>query len=167
MPPEEYCEVTMRIELIHPMLIHFPLALLFTGSGLRAGSFFVRRSSFYPSLLSTSRLILAIGVCFAWASVAAGEVASDVVERTLCKPQVLQTHSTLAYFASTLFTAGLLLDLGRGSKKLRSYQQAAMALNLFFYFAGALVLLLTGFFGGDLVYSQGAAVCDQCSKPML
>ena len=153
----------MRVELIHPMVIHFPLALLLVGSGLRTVAFFARGSSFYRALLVTSRLVLAIGVCFAWAAVVAGELASDVVEKTLCKPQALETHSTLAYTASSLFTAGIILDWGREWKKLRSFKRMITIFSALLLLAGTIVLITAGFFGGSLVYDQGAAVQNQCS----
>ena len=103
----------MRIELIHPMLIHFPLALLLVGCGLKTIAFFARRHSYYRAVLFSARLVLSIGVCFAWAAVGAGELAEDVVKKTLCQPQALETHSTLAYTASVLFSAGVVLDWGR------------------------------------------------------
>ncbi len=152
----------MRVELIHPMLIHFPLALLLVGCGLKITAFFARRHSYYRAVLFMARLVLSIGVSFAWAAVGAGELASNVVEKTLCQPEALETHSTLAYTASIVFTAGVILDWGREWKKLRSYKRMMAVFSSLLLLAGTIVLITAGFFGGSLVYDQGAAVQKQC-----
>src|SRR3990172_9179533 len=103
--------MTMRIELIHPMLVHFPIALLLVGTGIRCAALFARRRSSYPELLFTSRLILAIGVGFAGLAILAGLLAASVVEKTLCPPEVLGYHSTLAFTASLFYAFGLLGDI--------------------------------------------------------
>jgi uncharacterized membrane protein len=157
----------MRVELIHPILVHFPIALLLVGSGLKAIAYGYKRASLYPTLLFCSRLILSIGVCFAWGSVLAGELASDIVENTLCQPQVLETHSTLAYTASSLFTAGIILDWSRIWVKKTAFSKPLTILSSLLLIAGAIAIIFTGFFGGSLVFEQGAATdrqCEQASK---
>lgn len=152
----------MRVELIHPAIVHFPLALLLVGAGLRTFSFFVRRTSLYSYLLFGSRLVLVTGACFAWAAVLAGEVASDRVVNALCQPKVLEKHSILAYAASLFFSAGVILDCSRTWKKLRPYKKTITLCSSFFIFVATLALVSAGFFGGSLVYDQGAAVQKQC-----
>jgi uncharacterized membrane protein len=82
----------MRIELIHPMVVHFPVALLLTGAILKTIAFFFRHSKSHDTLLFSARVTLCIGVCFAWVAVVSGEFASGVVKKNLCYPDLLELH---------------------------------------------------------------------------
>ena len=124
-----------------------------------------RKSSHYSTLLFTARLTLAIGVCFAWLAVLAGELAASVVEKTLCKPGILEDHSTLAYTASILFTAGLILDCSRSWIKRSGLRKLLIWASSLLLALAVVLLIGTAFFGGKLVYEQGAAVENGCSQP--
>lgn len=152
----------MRLELIHPMFIHFPIALLLVGSGLKLIAFWMKKSSRYHVILFSSRLIVIIGVYFAWGSVFAGEVAEDIVRKSLCQPQVLDIHRDLGYATSYLFTAALLFDWPREWLKSTRFFKPFTILSSLLFTEGTIVILSTAFFGGSLVYDQGAAVEKQC-----
>jgi len=153
----------MRIELIHPMLVHFPIALLLTAAVLKVIGYCARRCSFYGSLLFCSRLILTFGVIFAWIAICAGELAADVVGKNLCLPQVLANHSLLAYTTAYLFTVGLLLDLARLWNRLAALRKWLVILSSVALLLGTCTLLATAYLGGKMVYEQGAAVEKNCS----
>ena len=152
----------MRLELIHPMLIHFPIALLLTGAALKAAAFFFRHSKSYGALVFSARLILCLGVLFAWAAVFAGHLASHIIEKSLCFPLVLDYHSLLGHTAAILFTIGVLCDGARIWTKKRSFNKALMVGSSLLFMVGAGILLMTAAFGGSLVYDQGAAVETRC-----
>jgi uncharacterized membrane protein len=154
----------MRIELIHPMLVHFPIALLLIGAGLKAAAYLFRRSQFYAILLITARLILTIGVCFAWLAALAGGFAADIVEKTLCRPEFLDEHSTLAITAASLFTAGIVVEWARALKKSYRFRKLLVIASSLLFFVGAIVLVFTASLGGSLVYDQGAAVEKKCNQ---
>lgn len=155
----------MRTELIHPMLVHFPIALLLMGTLLRAITFLFRRTHFYLSFVIASWFILSLGVCFAWLAVLAGEFAKDIVGKNLCDEMVLYKHFMCAYTTAYIFTAALLLDFARAwmRRKLPAFNKVAVAINFLLFLAGASLLMVTGSFGASLVYEQGAAV-DKCCK---
>jgi uncharacterized membrane protein len=154
----------MRVELVHPMLVHFPIALLVVGCVLKAVAFALRRSSLYPRLLFSSRLIIACGVLFAWAAVIAGEYAEDIVRPTLCQPEILNVHRALGYTTACLFTIGLLFDWPRvWLKKTRAHKLFTFLSSLCFLL-GFGYIVATGVFGETLVYEQGAAVENQCHQ---
>ncbi len=158
----------MRVELIHPMIVHFPLALLLIGTGLKVIAFFFRHTRFYFYLQTASWMNLGLGVCFAWMAVLAGEFAEDIVRGNLCKAEVLNYHMYFAYTAASLFTFALLLDLGRPWMKRRfspSFHKGASIINFLFFLGATSMLIVTAFFGGSLVYDQGAAV-EKCCKTM-
>ncbi len=174
----------MRPELFHPILVHFPIALLLTGAALRAVTFFMRKKKLHRTLLVASWIVLGIGVVFAWASVLAGEVADGVVGPTLCDRMVLSNHSTFAYCSAYLFSAALFIDWGRAWMEKRSITAMLIAdleralkrkrlrnawlhklvtiVNSLLYLAGAICLVWAGFLGGSLVYEQGAATESIC-----
>lgn len=157
----------MRLELLHPMFVHFPLALLLMGSCLRAAAFFSRRGAFFSHLLICSWIVLSLGIFFAWCTVLTGEIACDIVDKTLCRPEATDTHSTFAYTAAFLFTAALLIDWALAWAKKRFtkvlFEKMLQVLNGLLFAAGFCILITAGYFGGMLVYEQGAAV-KQCCK---
>ncbi|MBS3904846.1 MAG: hypothetical protein KGZ39_05935 [Simkania sp.] len=152
----------MRMELIHPMLVHFPLALLFVGVCLKTLSFPLRASRSYRYLRVTSWILLALGVCFAWLAILAGETAAAVVQTTLREPTILQDHSLVAYTTAYLFTIALLLDWVKtwGIQRFFSprFATALTVVDSFIFLAAFIILIITAFLGGSLVYDQGAAV---------
>jgi uncharacterized membrane protein len=157
----------MRLELIHPMIVHFPLALLLVGVFVKCIAFFARRTLVYPYLAASSWLIVGLGVCFAWAAIIAGEVAEDIVRKTLCQPDVLQDHRQLAYTAAIVFTAAFVVDLGKtAGKKYFSplFNKTLWGASFLLFFAGTCILVSAAYLGGSLVYEQGAAVEKTCEK---
>ncbi len=152
----------MRTELIHPLLVHFPIALLFTGIVLRLLSFFLRHSHAYRSVRTTAWTVLAIGVCMAWLTILAGEFAAGIVYSKLCVREVLENHSMLAYTATILFSAALLLDWGKNLCKASRFAMAVSTVSAFLFLGATIILAFVGFLGGSLVYDQGAAVEKVC-----
>lgn len=157
----------MRVELIHPMIVHFPIALLLVGTGIRCAAFLARKRPIYPQLLFTSRLILALGVIFAALAILAGLLAAQVVEKTLCLPEVLDYHATLAVIASVFYALGLIGDFvgdpARDWIQWGKFKKFIVIASYFLLLAGTLLLVLAAKFGGSLVYDQGAATESVCS----
>ena len=150
----------MRIELIHPLLVHFPLALLTIGTLLRA------LAIFYPAhLLRTSWIFLGIGEACAWMAVLAGEFAADIVAIGLCNRHLLFMHASYAYWAAYLFAGGLSLDLGYHYWPRLALHKIFPILCFILYLAAATTLVYVGALGAGLVYEQGAAVERCCNKP--
>lgn len=153
----------MRPELIHPLIVHFPLALLLTGVALRFIHFLLRNSRFARVTLFSSWILLSIGVCFAWIAVAAGEVAADIVSKGLCKPDVFEQHQDFAYTASTLFSIALFIDLVKTWGRISFFNSTALSLIMaLIYISATAMLILAGGYGANLVYEQGAAVKKSC-----
>ncbi|NIT55437.1 MAG: hypothetical protein GWN00_04135, partial [Aliifodinibius sp.] len=75
-----------RVELIHPFVIHIPIALLIVGSLFWIGSLWLHKR--YGFLRPSARLLLFIGTVGAWIAVYTGSLADAEVARTLCDPTV-------------------------------------------------------------------------------
>ena len=158
-----YFKISMRAELFHPMVIHFPLVLLLTGVVLRFIHPFVKKTKFGTHVLYAALILLGLGVCSAWVAIAAGEVAEPIVRPKLCRPEHLDSHMHLAYVAAYLFSIGFVLDVVAIWKKRHgSLRKILLCLTALCYIAASVILIFTGDYGAGLVYSQGAAVENIC-----
>lgn len=147
-------------EGLHPIIVHFPIALLVVAPILIIlGLIF--HSSGKVFMVSAFTLML-IGTIAAFISVATGEAAGETAERMAGVEAVLESHEELAESARNIFAALTAIfaaivfvpmafkrDLGRA---------AAIPLNLaflLFYGAGTVVLLNAAHEGGRLVHEFG------------
>lgn len=148
-----------RRELLHPVVVHFPIALLIVGTAGFGLALALRRRAGADWLLPASRTLLILGVLGAWVAIYTGTLADRIVGRDLCDPLVLAAHEDYAYVAVVLFKAGILLDLvGRRlvpSERWKAWLgRAALAV----FIAGAVAIGQVGHLGGKLVYQQAAGV---------
>ena len=153
----------MRLELIHPMLVHFPIALSTTGVLLRFAALWAGKKPKYSFLLPASWSILLLGLITAWASVIAGEIAEGIVGSTVNR-DILEEHETHAYITASFFTFVLFIDWARFSylnkflNKRRTVKRGLALVIWFLYLFCLTNLIITGYYGANLVYEEGAAV---------
>jgi uncharacterized membrane protein len=154
----------MRPELIHPMLVHFPIALLCTGVVVRFVALFTAKRPILSFLLPASWMILFLGVVAAWSAIIAGEIAREIVEPMLRNVGVLDEHEEHAYMTAYVFTFGLFIDWTRAFLLAKLYKRGWIvkrglaAVIWLLYLFSLTNLIITGFYGGTLVYEEGAAV---------
>ena len=150
-----------RVELLHPLIVHFPIALLLVGTALRLVAALRYRIPAVASIEPGARIILLLGTLGAWVAVYTGTLANAEVARMLCDPTVAKMHERWAYWVGWLFSAGIVFDtlLWRGvpNRWLRRVLVVLLAVCLL---AGSGTLLYVGHLGAKLVYQQGAAVYD-------
>jgi uncharacterized membrane protein len=112
-------------------------------------------------------VILALGVVGAWVAIIFGEIAHDIVKPTLQDITVLEEHEVHAYTTAWGFTIGLLIDWARAffifklKKKGWIVKEGLMIVVWLAYLFSLSNLILTGFYGGTLVYEEGAAI-EKC-----
>lgn len=162
----------MRIELIHPLFVHFPIALLTTGSVFRFISFFLRKKGWGDHLTFGSWLMLLMGILFSWVSVISGEFAADIVQEGLCNPGMVDTHMDLSYAASTVFSLAFLVDVVATLLHKREFFSHSVIISIatiiwVLYIAALVLLAYTGYLGSSLVYAQGAGVEKECKKKSI
>ncbi|NDC37245.1 MAG: hypothetical protein EBZ48_04240 [Proteobacteria bacterium] len=143
-----------RLELLHPVLVHFPIALLLVASVFEVASLIgsVEHRKF---LRGTTVLLFVLGTAAAWAAVWAGEEAGDIVQRTLCSPDILELHEDWGERSAWIFTLVTVLSLLRW-KLIGAPLLSGIIVVL--AVAGSASLGYAGHLGATLVYQQGAAV---------
>lgn len=136
---------------IHPMVVHFPIALLLASLLFDLLALRWREEE----CRATSLSLLALGVLAAVVALLTGHLAEEAVEHSGTIPkQAIETHEELAFAAFWVF-AGLL-----GVKMLSywGWMRERALLVLFIGVGGAVLLLVASYYGGDLVYRYGAGV---------
>lgn len=152
-----------RTELWHPLVVHFPIALLLVGTALRLLGGFRRRWDRLHVLAVSGRVLLGLGTIGAWAAIYTGTLADAEVARSLCDPTVVEAHEFWAYRVAWLFTAALALDAAVWPVRRTGWGQPWSERGLLALLAGCLLLGSVGLgyvghLGSKLVYQQGAAV---------
>lgn len=138
---------------IHPMLVHFPIALLSVSVLLDLSAQRWRPEECRVASLYT----LVLGLAGALLSVASGAMAEEAVEHSGVPERVLEIHETLGFATFWIF-AGL---LGLRTVVWLGWMRERAVLSLALGFAGVVVLLVASYFGGSLVYDYGAGVTLQ------
>lgn len=143
-----------RIELLHPPLVHFPIAFLLLGTALEVVALACRAER-RNYLRSVSLLLFFLGTIGAWLAVWSGEEAEHIVNRVICDPTVTELHEEWATAVSWLFTGVLVLAGVRHRFLSKGWLSLIIVLGSI---TGSAGLAYVGHLGASLVYQQGAAV---------
>lgn len=159
-------------DAMHPLIVHFPIALLLVAPILVLLGLLLPRQS--RGLFIGAFVLMAFGTIATYFAVATGEAAGELAERTLGVAAVLETHEELAETTRLIFTALTVIfavilfvpllfkrRLGR-----RSFVVLSLAF-LLFYSAGTFVLINVAHQGGRLVHEFGVrAMVAPSSQPV-
>ena len=135
---------------IHPMLVHFPIALLFASVLFDLASFL----SGWEDFKRAGFWLLILGWIGGLAATLSGVLSEDVAKNAGVPEKAIDRHEFFALTTLALFAILILVRiLGRnhGSRKVRWLYMAAAFIGLSF-------LSVTGYLGGDLVFRYGAGV---------
>jgi len=135
---------------IHPVVVHFPLALLSASVLFDLLARRWRRESFQE----TGFYVLIAGLLGAVVAVVTGGLAEDAVKHRGVPHAALEVHETLAYATLYFFIGLLALRLLMRWKLIREMPLLYLVMGV----VGILILAATGYFGGSLVYDYGAGV---------
>jgi uncharacterized membrane protein len=140
----------MTIHPIHPMVVHFPIALL------SAAVFFdLLGQRWRPEDCRTAGLYtLVLGFAGALVSVLSGAMAEEAVEHSGVPERVLEIHETLGFATFWLFAGLLGLRAATWLGWIRERPFVSLALGL----TAVAVLFVASYYGGSLVYEYGAGV---------
>lgn len=141
---------------IHPMLVHFPIALL------SAAVFFdLLGEKWRPEECRIAGLYtLVLGFAGAAVSVASGAMAEDAAEHSGVPERAIELHEMLGFAAFWIFAGLLGLRLATGLGWIREQRTVSLLLGI----AGVAVMLVASYYGGSLVYDYGAGVAGYPTK---
>ena len=135
---------------IHPIVVHFPIALLC------ASVVFDALSLRWPTggLRETSLYTLLAGVMAAGVAVVTGGMEEDLAKRAGAPESVLELHESLGQVTLVIFVVLLGLRLAMQLGWLKEIRALSLGLGAI----GIVILSLAGYWGGDLVYTYGIGV---------
>jgi uncharacterized membrane protein len=144
---------------LHPLVVHFPIALLLVAPLLAVIGLVVKRQR---AFLFAALVLMALGTAGAWLAVATGEAAGKLVESLPGVEDVVEHHGEMAETTATLFTVltlvyGVLLlaHLALRWQPRRIRELTAHGAFLAVYAAAAVYLTQTAHLGGLLVHQHG------------
>ncbi len=143
------------METIHPIVVHFPIALLITATftGLLAVFFKNKREE----LKTVLYWLLIFGVIGILVALASGLYEAGRVVHNEAIHEIMEIHELLGYIIASAFVLIALWFIVRKQKiKIRELMLITLLLLAF-----SSVLVYSAYLGGKMVYEQGAGV-----KPM-
>ncbi len=137
---------------IHPMIVHFPIALLIIGfladlTGAITKKEFFNKAGFY---------LLILGTLGAVAGYISGDYAGDGVTEAGALGQALELHEHAAELSLWLMLGTALVRIAAVSFK--KYTGVIKIIAMVLFFAGVLSIARTGYYGGELVFKHAAGV---------
>jgi uncharacterized membrane protein len=149
-------DVKFNVMHWHPMIVHFPLALVLTATACLAVSRMVSRTPTALSLASVGTWNLALGAIGALVALASGLAAVFAI--SLPPTAVDAKHSLRLHEACAVFSALIILALAvwRAFAHRASIRPSWSFLALLLL--ASLLLIVTGFYGGENVFHYGLAV---------
>jgi uncharacterized membrane protein len=135
---------------IHPMLVHFPIALL------SAAVFFdlLGRKWRTEECRIASLYTLVLGFAGAALSVVSGTMAEDAAEHSGVPERAIEIHEMLGFAAFWVFAGLLGLRLVTWLGWIHEQRMVALLLGI----VGVVLMLVASYYGGSLVYDYGAGV---------
>ena len=135
---------------IHPLIIHFPIALLLVAVFIDAVSIWFQKGWLYKSALST----YLFGTLGAIAAYFTGRIAADTVSPSFNAELTMSNHSDWGLYTVVFFSIYTLLRL-IFIKKINPENKLIRLASLVVAIAGLYLLLRTGDLGGKLVFKYG------------
>ncbi len=169
----------VQLTEIHPILVHFPIALLVVGVTLDLAAALLRRRQ----IADVATWFLLFGLVGAAGALLSGQLIEDSVDPKSAA-DILRIHQVLAYATSATFTAlvaarlvwlapRIFAALAPVSGAVKGVEQrtrevlpfvfaptpnALIVAYLAISVVGIILLTLTGYYGGSMVYHHGVGV---------
>ena len=135
---------------IHPLIVHFPIALLFLYSVIKILPF--QRFFSRVAWKDIERVLLVFGVLGALAAIYTGGIAEDLVKPS---HNLVEMHSNFATASACIYGFLLLLELV-GWVKPKYSNLSSGIFSKFLALAGLVAISVTGMLGGVMIYGLSA-----------
>ncbi len=136
----------MNTEHIHPMIVHFPVALIFIGFIAEVLSLFFKSEK---CLSKTGFYLMILGTVAAIAAWVSGQLfTSHPFDSGFMR--LFEKHEKGALITMIVMVIGLIFRIWLVARKKESPMLKWIAFG--FYFLGFIAVSLTGFVGGKMVY---------------
>lgn len=135
---------------IHPMVVHFPIALLSTAVALDLVGMYFNK----PQLRRTGTLLLILGWLGGLMAALTGILGEEAAEEMGVPEEAIETHESLAIALVIVFAALVVLRWWRGER----WEGGWAAVYWVAVLAGLVLIAIVGYTGGELVYRFGAGV---------
>ena len=133
----------MKLYLLHPIAVHFPIVLLLTSLFFKAGHLIFKKEEWDK----TSTALLFLGTIAAVIAAGLGLLAEETVPHVPDAWEHLYNHKLLG-----LTTAGLFVVLSVWKFFFEKFWPKAF---FFFWILASGILIATAYFGGELVFHFG------------
>ncbi len=135
--------------LLHPIAVHFPIALLTVGLVTALAAIVLRKKPAFSWLNAAASWLLWSGTLAAWCAMALGLLAEDKAPHVPSAWEILADHKTHAFWTVGIFSV---LSIWRMIRQ-KDYKSQFIAWTICLG-----ILLSTAYLGGKLVFDFGMGV---------
>ena len=135
---------------VHPLLVHFPIALIFVIVVCDLIGMILHKESF----IFTGTIVTVFAVLGAGAAVLSGLIAEESVEESEQVESLIQTHELLGFVYLGLILFLLIYRLALRKRLSGMTGWIAVIISV----AAAVVVSIGGYIGGEMVYRYGTGV---------
>lgn len=135
---------------IHPMVVHFTIAIIYLAALAGLVGLFVKRDGFFARLFL---LLLVLSVVATLAAGVAGVISESYVRPSRAVSLILSLHKRDGELTGVLVLIALGFQWFRQRKR-----KSISLLALLFCLLATVMVSITGFFGGTMVYDHGLGV---------
>lgn len=141
---------TQLVLPIHPMMVHFPIALLLAALALDCVGLILKKDRIRQAALP----VLALAVLGGIVAAITGDMAHDAITRMTTElHELIEAHEIFAF--STLGWAVVALALRIWAEYKKALQGLWGYLSLAALVVAAIMVSITGYFGGEIVFKYG------------
>ncbi len=137
---------------LHPMVVHFPIALLIVGFATDVAGLFIKREF----LNQAGFYLLILGALGTMAALSSGELAGEGIAEYGELGLAIERHEEAAELAGWL--VGIAAAARIALVLLKKHTGLLKIAALVLFFAAVLAIARTGYYGGKLVYENAAGV---------
>ncbi len=132
---------------LHPLIVHFPIALLLLATVIEILALWKREH-----FNTTGTILLGVGFVSGILSFISGDGAEEYAETKWGEgvEALIHTHETFALLSMIFFGGAFIMKLI--SYFVPKYQKAAWIIVVILAIIGSIMLALTGHYGGQIVY---------------